>query len=133
VQQRTDGSPSTPRHGSVLDVAGIAFEVVTSSGRAAAVRLRIVNADVEVIHHGRRCGVFGRKELMAWINELPKRPLVADDVAWSVDRWVDRNGRVAISLPDVMAWTLSPDSLTELRILLGDGPGPDLVPSVGTS
>jgi hypothetical protein len=129
MRQRTDGSASTPPHGSVLDVAGLEFEVVTSSGRAAAVRVRVGGAAVEVFHHGRRCGVFERKVLMAWITQLPGRPLVADEVAWSVDRWVDCDGRVAITLPDVMAWTLSPDSLTELCILLNDG----LFPSVETS
>jgi hypothetical protein len=40
------------------------------------------------------------------------------------DGWI--RTRVAISLPDVMAWTLSPDSLTELRTVLSDGPDPVL-------
>ena len=35
-----------------------------------------------------------------------------------VDRMVDRNGRIAVSLPDVLAWTLAPTQLAVLKNLV---------------
>jgi len=89
-------------------------EVVTTSGRAAAVEFRIRMDTVEVWHHDHCSGVFDREELRSWLAH-PFKPLVVDEVAFSLDRMVDHNGRVALSLPDVMAWTLSPLTLANLQ------------------
>jgi hypothetical protein len=90
------------------------MEVVTMSGRAAAVEFRINGELVEIWHREQCSGAFGRESLRRWLAE-PGEPLVRDDVAFSLDRMVDRSGRVAVSLPDVMAWTLAPDALAGLR------------------
>jgi hypothetical protein len=90
------------------------MEVVTVSGRAAAVQFRISRAVVEVWHRGRCNATFERDVLGSWLAE-PEKPLVVDDVAFSLDRMVDRSGRVALSLPDVLVWTLAPEALAGLR------------------
>ena len=90
------------------------MEVVTISGRAATVEFRINDDVVEVWHRDRCSGAFRRDSLRTWLA-APEKPLVVGDVAFSLDRMVDRSGRVAVSLPDVMAWTLAPDALLGLR------------------
>lgn len=90
------------------------MEVVTMSGRAAAVEFRINGEMVEVWHRDVCSGAFSRESLRSWLA-APGQPLVMDDVAFSVDRMVDRSGRVAVSLPDVLAWTLAPEALAGLR------------------
>lgn len=104
-----------PRHPAEGD--WLRIEVVTTSGRAAAVELRLERDRIEVWHHGRCGGVFVRETLRAWLTDpdVHRRALVVDEVAFSVDRMVDVAGRVAISLPDVTVWTLDPRSLLELR------------------
>ena len=89
-------------------------QVVTMSGRATAVEFRVRFDAVEVWHWDRRCAVFDRWKLGQWLA-LPGAPLVADKAALSVDRMVDREGRIALSLPDVLAWTLAPSELAELQ------------------
>jgi hypothetical protein len=90
------------------------LEVVTTSGSAAVVEFRILLDTVEVHHAGHCCGALDRDFLRNWLAE-PGRPLVVDEVAFSLDRMVDQQGRVALSLPDVMVWTLSPVVLAELQ------------------
>jgi len=90
-----------------------AIEVVTTSGRAAAVEFRFQFNSVEVWHAKHCGGVFDRDVLQAWLT-TPREPLVVDEVAFSLDRMVDHDGRVALSLPDVMFWTLSPCALADL-------------------
>ncbi|HST85683.1 MAG TPA: hypothetical protein VLL08_28350 [Kineosporiaceae bacterium] len=90
------------------------MEVVTKSGRAAAIEFRISSDVVQVWHRDECHGEFAREELRTWLA-APKKPLIADDVAFSLDRMVDRSGRVAVSLPDVIAWTLAPEALAGLR------------------
>lgn len=90
------------------------MEVVTMSGRAAAVEFRISGEVVEVWHREQRNATFGRESLRTWLA-APASPLVVDDVAFSLDRMVDRSGRVAVSLPDVLAWTLAPEALAGLQ------------------
>jgi hypothetical protein len=99
------------------DIDELLIEVVTTSGRAAAVELRLQRDRVEVWHHGRRGGVFVRDVLRRWLSDpnVYRRALVVDEVAFSVDRMVDVAGRVAISLPDVTVWTIDPRSLLGLR------------------
>jgi hypothetical protein len=91
--------------------------VVTMSGRPAEVEFRVHSGAVEVWHWNQRCAVFDRWKLGRWLAG-PGTPLVCDRAALSVDRMVDRNGRIALSLPDVMAWTLAPKQLTDLKNLV---------------
>ena len=91
-----------------------ALEVVTLTGRAAAVELRLYPDLVEIWHHELPAAVFDRAVLRHWLAE-PGPDLVTDRVTLSLDRLVDVRGRVAISLPDVQAWTLSPTELQTLR------------------
>ncbi len=91
-----------------------AVEVVTTSGRATAVTFRFRMDTVEVWFREHLNGVLDRDVLREWLAQ-PGKPLVVDEVALSVDRMVDHNGRVALSLPDVMGWTLAPETLAELR------------------
>jgi hypothetical protein len=90
------------------------MEVVTMSGRAAAIEFRISDDVVEVWHRNQRNGTFDRETLGRWLA-APEKPLAAEDVVFSLDRMVDRSGRVAVSLPDVLAWTLAPEALAGLR------------------
>jgi hypothetical protein len=90
------------------------MEVVTGSGRTIAVEFRLRLETVEVWSQEHCNAVMDRDLLRQWLSD-PGKPLVVDEVALSVDRMVDHDGRVALSLPDVMAWTLSPDVLANLR------------------
>lgn len=90
------------------------MEVVTASGRAAPVRFQTRPNTVEVWLRDRRCAVLNRKVLRAWLAE-PDAQLAVDEVTFSLDRMVDTLGRVAVSLPGVLAWTLAPTALAELR------------------
>ena len=90
------------------------MEVVTKSGRAAAIEFRISSDVVEVWHRNECHGRFAREGLRTWLA-TPEKPLAADAVTFSLDRMVDRSGRVAVSLPDVEAWTLAPEALVGLR------------------
>ena len=92
-------------------------EVVTTSGRAAGIEFRIEDDAVEIWHLDRCRGVFPRDFLRDWMAP-PGHPLVASEVGLSVDRMVDAQGRVALSLPDVSLWTLSPQALEVLRTRL---------------
>jgi hypothetical protein len=90
------------------------MEVVTMSGRAAAVEFRIDGDTVEVWHRDRCSGAFRRDAVRDWLS-APDEPLISQDVMFSLDRMVDRAGRVAVSLPAGIAWTLSPEALAGLR------------------
>jgi hypothetical protein len=100
-------------------------EVQTTSGRAAAVDFR-VRLDTVDAWRGNHCaGVFVRETLERWLAD-PVGRLVADEVELSLDRAVDRDGRVALTLvdaatnlPEVLAWTLSPGELLDLRKRVG--------------
>jgi hypothetical protein len=89
------------------------MEVVTMSGWAAAIEFRITGELVEVWHREQCRGAFGRDSLRTWLA-APDAPLTAGDVEFSLDRMVDRSGRVAVTLPDVLAWTLAPEALAGL-------------------
>jgi hypothetical protein len=92
----------------------VTVEVVTVSGRAASVEFRIQPETVEVWHHLRRAATVDRVTLRTWLNG-PDRPLAVDEVIFSVDRMIDVDGRIAVNLPDVMVWPLSPRDLEILR------------------
>jgi hypothetical protein len=106
-------TPRDPR----VDPDAFVLEVVTTGGQTALVRFRILRDVVEIWHHDRRSGVFDREILRGWLsNQDPNRlALIVDEVALSIDRMVDATGRVAISLPDVMVWTIEPHALQRLR------------------
>jgi hypothetical protein len=89
-------------------------EVVTTSGSPASVDFRIRPENVEIWFQERRRAVLDRHVLRCWLAE-PQTPLVVDEVAFSLDRVADSPARVALSLPDVLVWTLSPDVLAGLR------------------
>jgi hypothetical protein len=96
----------------------VRVEVQTTSGRAAGVEFRVRLDTVEVWHHARCCGVLVRDTLRDWLTDpmLGKPALVAGDVVLSLDTLVDREtGRVAITLPDVREWALSPSEQALLR------------------
>jgi hypothetical protein len=92
----------------------VALEVVTTSGRAAAIELRLTGQQVEIRHHGNRVAVLERDLLRRWLAG-PRQALAVEGITFSLDRAVDVQGRVAISLPDVRNWTLSPTELHTLR------------------
>jgi hypothetical protein len=96
------------------DPTRFSVEVLTLSGRAAAVEFRFRMDSVEVWHSEHCCGVFDRKELRLWLAD-PFSAFVVDEVTFTLDRAVDNLGRVAITLPDVRAWTLSPVDLINLK------------------
>ena len=95
------------------DEARVSIEVVTTFGRAEPVAFHVRTDVVEIWLRDRCCGVLNRKVLRTWLAE-PGAPLVTEGAALSVDRMVDTLGRVAISLPDVLVWTLAPTALAEL-------------------
>jgi hypothetical protein len=97
--------------------ARLMIEVLTTEGRAASVEIHVRRDVVEVWHRQRCAGVYVRDMLRDWF-ENPIRPYQVDDVTFSLDRMVDRNGRIAITLPDVTAWALSPVDSGRLRELL---------------
>ena len=92
----------------------IAVQIVTMSGRAASVEFRVVQAAVEIWHRGELCAALDRGQLRSWLA-TPDGPLLEGTVELRHDRRVDRGGRVALSLPDVSEWSLSPTEFAELR------------------
>jgi hypothetical protein len=92
----------------------VTVEVLTLTGRAAAVELQIRPEQVEIRHHLRPVAVFERATLRDWLA-APERPLAAGEAIFTLDRMIDVDGRVAISLPDVQVWPLSPRDLETLR------------------
>lgn len=104
----------------------LTLEVITGTGRAAAVDLLVRSESVEVWHHHRVAAEFDRDDLRRWLAH-PDLPLTRAGVAFGVDRTVDVNGRtaitdlhgrVAVSLPDVEAWPLTPGELDKLLSLI---------------
>jgi hypothetical protein len=109
-EQRRDGA-WTPEEDAVSE--RVSTEVVTRSGRAAPVEFRIL-PDVVQVWYRRECAcVVDRTVLRTWLDE-PWKPLVVDDVAFSIDRLLDSRGRVAVSLPDVLVWPLPPNTIDAL-------------------
>lgn len=95
---------------------GLRLEVVTLNGRAAALDVRVQPALVEIWHHSQRAAVFHRDQLRAWLKH-PDQPLAAGTaiLSLSLDRIIDQNGRIAITLPDVIVWALSPTEIHTLQ------------------
>jgi hypothetical protein len=99
-----------------VDVTGVRVEVITTSGCAQAVELRIQPDLIEVWCRDHCCGAFDRQKMRSWLAD-PGRPLTTGEVTLSQD---PRSGgeRIAISLDDVMAWTISPADLATVRRLV---------------
>jgi hypothetical protein len=93
----------------------ICVEVVTRAGRAEPIHFDLLASTV-VIRRGRDhvAGVFDRAQLRGWLG-APQGLIRVAEVTFSLDHQVDTDGRVAISLPDVDAWTFSPECLLGLR------------------
>ena len=93
----------------------VEFDVVTRSGRSACIRFRVRLDVVEVWRGEHSCAVIDRERLREWLRAMPDAVFEADEIQLSVDRCVDYGGRVAFSMPDVTAWTLSPVAESLLR------------------
>jgi hypothetical protein len=91
----------------------VMVEVVTTSGRGAAVEFRIRADTVELWHHEHLAAVLDRDVLSAWLRE-PTDDLDVDEARLSIDWLLDVHGRIALTLPDVNAWALSPTELDTL-------------------
>jgi len=90
------------------------MEVVTESGRATSVELRLTPAKIELWHHQSCCSVLDRDDLRQWLRE-PDESLTAGAVSFSLDRSVNPAGRIALTLPDVELWALAPAVLRQLQ------------------
>ena len=121
--------PMPQTHGWPPDSAAtddhLTLDVVTVTGRTAAVDLQVHRDDVEVWHHLRRAAVFDRELLRGWLTH-PDRSLMVGDVLFNLDHSVDVHNRAAISLDDthdrvtislndVRSWPLSHGELEILR------------------
>ena len=99
----------------IRDGDRLSFEVVTHSGRAAGIEFRFKGDVMDVWRAETHLATFSRAILRGWLAALPPRPLVDGTVILSTDGSLDSAGGVALSLPDLTAWVLSPSVLTKLR------------------
>jgi hypothetical protein len=75
-----------------------------------------VRRDWVELWRGEHCSAtFDRDRLRAWLNAMPSEPYEVDDVVLSVERSLDPDGDVAISLMDVRQWVLAPLTVAVLR------------------
>jgi hypothetical protein len=89
-------------------------EVVTGSGSPATVDFWMRADLVEIWFQGKCRAVLNRHVLRCWLAE-PQTPLVVGEVALNPDRIAAATDRVAVSMPDLLVWTLAPESLVGLR------------------
>ena len=99
----------------------LAVDVVTVSGSAATVEFLIHANAVEVWFQEQCRAVLNRWLLRGWLAD-PQSPLVVDEVTLSPERMADfefhegvLHGRIALSLPGVLAWPLAPHAVADLR------------------
>lgn len=98
----------------VVDPTRVRVEVITVSNRAAEAEFR-VRLDTVEVWYGEHCSaVFDRDRLRAWLQS-PWRWVAEGEVVLSVDPR-SAGDRIAITLMDVAAWTLSPKELAALRV-----------------
>jgi len=92
-------------------------EVVTTAGPAAQLEIRVKDQTVELWRGATCSAVFDRGHLRTWMDALNDTtpPPACGDVHFHLDRQVDQDGRVAITMPDVNAWTFSPRAHNDLR------------------
>jgi hypothetical protein len=98
----------------VLDPSRLWVEIVTTSGRAAAVEFKFRMETVEVWCANHSRGILDRAELRWWLAD-PVSELVVDEVTFTPIRRRDHFDAIAITLPEVQAWALSPVELVNLR------------------
>jgi hypothetical protein len=67
---------------------------------------------IEVWYRQQRSAIFERKRMRAWLAH-PARWLTEGEVTFSVDPRSDGE-RIAVTLPDVLTWTLSPKEQVQL-------------------
>ena len=82
-------------------------DVLTTDGANVRAEFRIKLDTVELWHHQELVAAFDRQVMRDWLHK-PNGHLVADQAQLTVDWQVDTSGRIALTLPDVDAWTLSP-------------------------
>jgi hypothetical protein len=101
-----------------LHTEDLSIEVVTRSGRAAGIVIRVLADRVEFWRDDHCVGRFNREHLRGWLT-APHCAIRVGTVTLSQapesDRTPERDDRVAISLPDVPEWAFSPRSLDDLR------------------
>jgi hypothetical protein len=111
----TGAGPKVDHSDRAVQEKAVLFEVQTTSGRATSVNVVPREDTVEIWHHNERVGVFDRAALRSWFSDRKPRWICDGAVIFSIDRMVDMDGRIAISLPDVQAWALSPAAMEEIR------------------
>ncbi len=96
-------------------------DVVTVSGSTAIVEFVIHENAVEIWFQEQCRAVLDRQALRGWLAD-PHSPLVVDEVTFRPEPMADfhfhggvLNGRIALSLPGVLVWTLAPHALADLR------------------
>ena len=95
------------------------FPVVTRSGSGVDIEIRIIPDTVEVWREDRCSAVLDRGHLRSWLAE-PTDSIGMGEVMFTIDRCVDVEGRIAITLlPDVDAWTLDERTAIRLRNRIG--------------
>ena len=90
------------------------FPVLTRSGPQIDIEIRIAAETVEIWRQGACKAIFDRDHLRAWLDD-PSHPIGRGEVTFTLDRYVDLDGRIAITMPDVAEWTLSHQTTTQLR------------------
>jgi hypothetical protein len=89
------------------DPCRVTVQVVSATGRGGQVSFHLRHRLVGVWYGNRLRGVLDRALLRTWLRD-PFGSLVQDDVSLSWDRTVDRDGRIAITMPGLREWVLSP-------------------------
>lgn len=102
----------TTSEADVLDPTRVRIEVMTTSNRAVEVEFRVRMDTVEAWFWEHLVAVFDRERLREWLAD-PSGWLAEGDAVLSVDPR-SNGARVAVSLTDVLAWTLSPKEQADL-------------------
>ena len=88
--------------------------VITVSGLTVMVDFLIRPEAVEIWFQARRRAILNRHKLRCWLAE-PYLPLVVGGVALTLEPEPVSSGWSALSRPDLLVWTLPPESLAGLR------------------
>ena len=91
------------------------FDAVGRSGSRIEIEVRLLSDLVEVWRSGECLAFFDRDHFRTWLNN-PAEPIGMGDVEFTLDRYVDLDGRIAISTTDLTAWTLSPQVVQQLEV-----------------
>lgn len=110
VSPRFLDDPEPPEPG----FSRVVVDAINSFGRAINIVFRIRLDTVDVVADNHVAAVMDRDGLRQWLRE-PEGDLFADEIRLTWDRMIDHRGRVAISVPGVRCWPLSPDEMALLR------------------